>query len=142
MNPYIMSSLIVLLVTKAADIWTTKKNITSSEDEQVLLGRALFEKFGIGPGLAIVSIVYLSIVGLYAVGLEHFWGSRVAYFSSTFGIEQSICEAALVVVNCVVLLFVSLIQAQVAYCNSHRGTAYPQPMRWTIGILRRLRVLA
>lgn len=142
MNALIIFSLIMLLGTKAADVWTTKNNIRSAEDEQLVLGRVLFEKLGIGPGLAVISIVYVLIVVLYALGLTYLWDSKVEWMASTFGFEASACELGLVAVNCAVLLFVSLIQAQVAYCNSHPGVLYPQPMRWTVGMLRKIRVLA
>jgi hypothetical protein len=67
------SSLAALLLTKVADVLTTWRHIGGAEERNPLAA-ALFHRFGLGVGIAIVGGLYLAIVGVQ-YGLVWWLGS-------------------------------------------------------------------
>jgi uncharacterized protein YacL len=114
-----------VLVTKAADLWTTWKHVTA-ETETNPIGRYLFRRVGMVGGLVIVGVTSLSIV------------------AATWTVAVALGPVAMVLAA-VLSLFVSVVQACVAM---HNATGRPNLVtrkvaalhrRWTALLLRRYR---
>ena len=87
-----------VLVTKAADLWTTWKHVTP-DTETNPVGRFLFKRVGMAGGLAVVAIVTVLVVAMT-------WATAVEF------------GPAGMVLATVLSLFVSIVQASVALHNA------------------------
>ncbi len=63
---FLLLSLVLLLLTKLADVWTTVRHV-GRYGETSPLARALFTKVGFGGGLAVVVVLWAVIVGVVYV---------------------------------------------------------------------------
>lgn len=69
MSPFhniLLISLVLLLLTKLADVWTTIRHV-GKHGESNPLARRLFDRFGFAGGLAVVVCIWLVIVAMVYV---------------------------------------------------------------------------
>jgi hypothetical protein len=62
-HPLLLASLVLLVLTKLADLWTTLRHVGRDEESNPL-ARAFFRRAGFGGGLTLVMMLWTLIVAI------------------------------------------------------------------------------